>query len=31
MPKLMVYNESSAKRKMHSTKFPGKETGETLH
>ena len=27
----MVHNESSAKRKVHSTKYPGKETGEILH
>jgi hypothetical protein len=27
----MGYNEHSGKRKTHSTKFPGKETGEILH
>ena len=31
IPKLTGYNEASAKRKIHSTKCPGKETGEILH
>jgi hypothetical protein len=29
-PKLMGHNKSNAKRKIYSTKLPGKETGMTL-
>jgi hypothetical protein len=31
MPKLVGHKESGAKRKIHSTKHPGKETVEILH
>jgi hypothetical protein len=30
-PKLMGHNESSAKRKVYSTKGHGKETSESIH
>jgi hypothetical protein len=31
IPRLMRYNESSAKRKTHSSKYLQKETGESIH
>jgi hypothetical protein len=31
IPKLMGHNESSTKRKFHSTKHPGNETGDILN